>query len=94
MKISFHAFLEQHTINEHWIRQIVSSFRYLRDSQQIARVSWDQRKNEADILNYLYKGEIMSCLKMLIKYNLEKQIQNQIQMFFRKKLLRQSVKID
>ena len=32
MKISFSALKRLHTINEHWLRQIVSSFKFLRDS--------------------------------------------------------------
>ena len=32
MKISFSALKSLHTINEHWLRQIVTTFKFLRDS--------------------------------------------------------------
>lgn len=35
MKISFSALKKLHTIDEHWLRQIVSSFKFLRESGQI-----------------------------------------------------------
>ena len=73
MKISFAALKSLHTINEHWLRQIVSSFKFLRDSGQI-KVQMSKILEEKHILAQLMKGEIKCCLKLLIKYNIEKEL--------------------
>ena len=57
MKISFTALKRMHTIGEHWLRQIVSTFRFLRDSGQIKILKWKTIEEE-ELLNLLMKGEI------------------------------------
>lgn len=57
MKISYHALMRNYTITEIFLRQIISSFRYLKDSDQIVidnPVPWD----EEELLNQILKGEI------------------------------------
>ena len=69
MKISYQALVNMNTISELWIKQIISSFRFLRDSEQI-QVKYNEKEEE--ILSQLLKGDIGCCLKLLMKENLKK----------------------
>lgn len=49
MKISLSALININTINEHWLKQIAQTFRFLRDSDQI-KVPNLYTKDEEEIL--------------------------------------------
>lgn len=72
MKMSYEAFMKNFTITELMLRKIISSFKFLRDSGQI-HVSSICTAEEEDLFKQIIRGEIIFCLKMLIKHNISKQ---------------------
>lgn len=79
MKISFSALLKNMTIKELWMTQILNSFKYLRDSGQLLVKEEIGNKDQHEIFKSILRGEIDFCLKLLIKYNLDKQLKHMTQ---------------
>ena len=72
-KLSYHALIKRRSVMEHIIKQIISSFRFLKDSHQIILPHTMQCviHDEQDLLNQLIWSDTRSCLCIMVIYNLE-----------------------
>ena len=68
LKLSYHALLRNQTIQELWLHQIVTTFRFLRDSAQIKNLPVSSSE-EQDIFKNLIMRENENLLKMIVHYN-------------------------
>lgn len=72
MKLSFHSLVQGKTLFEIWGHQIITSFRFLRDSGQIeCELNGDQ---ERQIFHFLFHTINDFCLKHLIQNRLKKEL--------------------
>ena len=93
MKISYAALKKQNTIQEHWIKQILASFQYLRDSKQIHVYRWKYGEREEIILKHLLMGETKACLSLLIKENMKETIKTKLDRYLLEKLTKNKGKL-
>ena len=70
MKLSYEAFLRKSTIIELIVRQIATSFHFLKYSGQIKGISCANSHLDYELLQQIYKENAVCCLKMVIKHNL------------------------
>ena len=68
LKIGFSMLVRGQTLHELWLRQIMSSFRFLRDSGQIKGVTVNVSE-EKHLLDQVILNENTNCLKSIIQYN-------------------------
>ena len=68
MKLSYEAYMINFTVSELWLRTIISSFKFLRDSGQILvnkKKSLESEFIYQEVLNNSYNA----CFKMLLDFN-------------------------
>lgn len=71
MKISYHALLSKQTVMELWVRQILVSLRFLKETQQIEINHSDEIIRQEDLIKkYIYMGHTQHILKMTIRDNM------------------------
>jgi len=68
MKLSYEAYIINFTVSELWLRTILSSFKFLRDSSQIL-VDKKMSLESEFIYQEVLKNRYNACFKLLLNFN-------------------------